>query len=130
MAKRTIVDTAALNLVINALRRDEAEGFLARGEMADILLKSATEYVEPTIQPRQQTFANPCGEIELSPPAPHLPDLYKQALIDDMARFIADREQDGKSGPMRDDIIRFFMARNWSKRYIKKILKENFKEYW
>ncbi len=31
MAKRTIVDTAALNLIINALRRDEAEGFVARG---------------------------------------------------------------------------------------------------
>lgn len=152
MAKRTIVDTAALNLVINALRRDEAEGFMARGEMADILLKTATEYVEPVCHPHltecptcknqigkcvrfnamaiEQTIANPCGEIELSPPAPHIPNIYYNNLVDEMGTLIADWEQDGKLGLTREYIIKYFMDRNWQKRFIKKVLKENFEDYY
>lgn len=144
MAKRTIVDTAALNLIINALRRDEAEGFMARGEMADIILKTATEYIDPitsTVEPsisdnghyalQNNLFTNPLGEIALAVPTTDLPDVYYQTLLTDIGTLIADWEHEGRNGFLtRDYIIKHFKGERWPKRYIKKVLKENFEEYW
>lgn len=153
MTKKLIVDASALQMIINALRRDADEGKVARGEMVDIILKTAEEYVDPVCSPfltecptcknqignciqnkkaaiQLPTPTNPCGEIELSPIAPHIPNIYYNSLVDEMGTLIADWEQEGKLGLTRDYIIKYFMDRNWQKRFIKKVLKENFEDYY
>ncbi|OOH86280.1 DUF4406 domain-containing protein [Comamonas kerstersii] len=56
---RVLVDAGALQMVVNALRRDAFEGKPSRGEMADELLSSATH---PTQQGLEQ-FIEQAGDV-------------------------------------------------------------------
>ena len=49
--RRVAVDAGALQMVINALRRDADDGRTVRGEMADALLAAAPELAEPAAIP-------------------------------------------------------------------------------
>lgn len=119
MAKRIIVDAAALNLIINALRRDADEGFVARGEMADIILKTAEEY--PERQYQSDPNANPCKEI------PFPGDQYITKMINDVDDFIDSVEQAGCVPSYEHIFNHFENRRGWERSKIARILDAHFK---
>lgn len=83
-----VIDAGALNIAINALRRDAEEGRAVRGEMADLLVESAKPLPEPTnirvwgYVWRDVLADDGCHYVPCYTPAQHIDTQELLALVD------------------------------------------------